>query len=223
MKNYNQAFRDKFSEFEAFMKNEFHNEKFDTKFICNNTLLMDNQEFWKQCVALRNIYSHSNGANFADITKESYNLFCSEVERIMKPKCALDIAIKDVYKVQKDVSVCDVITTMLAHNYTCTPIVDASNVVIGVFSSHSLMNYLSKECSILSKDFVIGNLIEFCPIEGDLDIEYAFVDETIPEYDVREMFKNSYDKHKRLEAVFVTQSGKSDAKLLGIITHWDLQ
>ena len=53
-------------------------------------------------------------------------------------------------------------------------------------------------------------------------IEYKFVAKTCDEYYIKDLFKKSLVDKKRLEALFVTENGHSSEKLLGIITHWDL-
>lgn len=224
MENYNQKFLEKFGEFEVYIKNKFNNDRFDRKFISSNPLLKNNQEFWSQCIALRNIYSHSGGMKIANITQSSYNLFCQEVKKIMKPRLASDISIKEVYKVQEKEPTLNVISTMLEKNYTCTPIVSNENIVIGVFTSHSLMKFLNNKNSktTLFEKTNIGDLIKYCAIQHDSDIEYKFISELTSECDIKELFKNTYNRHKRLEAVFVTDNGFENGKLLGIITHWDL-
>ena len=48
------------------------------------------------------------------------------------------------------------------------------------------------------------------------------IDFYIDEYYIKDLFKKSLSDKKRLEALFVSESGHSSEKLLGIITHWDL-
>lgn len=226
MNELNIKFRDKYGEFERYIK-----EKYDVNYLSDdvfdNEALKDKKILWKQSRALRNILSHNGGMDFANITPEKLEEFCNAVDKIMHPKKAIEIAIKEsnIYKVKSDESVLNVINTMINNNFTCTPIVNDDNKIIGVFSDHSLLLYTSKNPEIM-EDFSqvsIKDIMEYCSLESSSEIEYKFVSKDTKEDELKLMFKNSYDERKRLEAIFITHSGKQTEKLLGMLTLWDMQ
>lgn len=224
MNDLNVRFSDKFGEFEKYIKEKYNvNELYDDVF--DNDELKDNKVLWKHSKSLRNIYSHG-GLDFADINPEKLKEFCFLVDKFINPRKVLEVGIKesDVYKVTDEALVNDVIQKMLKENYTCTPIVDDSQKVIGVFSSNSFMIWAGNEKEI-AEDFTkttIKDIMDYCKLDSNKDIIYKFVSRETKEDEVRSMFKQYYENNKRLETVFITHNGKPNESLLGIITHWDL-
>ena len=113
---------------------------------------------------------------------------------------------------------------MLDENYTCAPIVNGKGIIEGVFSSHSLMLYFNQDKPDMAddvKNLKISDLGEFCDLYNDPDMEYRFVAKNITIDEVGEMFKDNFDKERRLEIVFITENGKPTEKILALLTHWD--
>lgn len=225
MNELNIKFKEKFGEFEKYIKEKYCvNELSDDVF--DNEALKNKKELWKHSRALRNIYSHG-GIDFANITPKKLEEFCKAVDKIMHPKKATEFCIKvnDVYKVTEKEIVINVINEMLKHNYTCTPIINEEQKVIGVFSSHSLMLYTYKNPEVV-EDFSkisIKDIIDYCKLDCNNDIEYKFISKDMEEDTIKELFKKAYAQGKRLETIFVTHNGSKKDKILGIITHWDIQ
>ncbi len=225
-----QDFLDKYTEFETFIKNRNNVGKFEKSDILNDKVLKRNRNLWEFYRNLRNLLTHEpdvRNGNYVILTQKLYDDFSRDVDRIMHPKTALNIAVKEssIYKVKQGEIISNVIETMLEKNYTCTPIVDNTEKLIGVFSSHSLMLYFNKYKDGIVEEpqkATIADLIEFCSLDENKEIEYKFVAKTCDEYYIKDLFKKSLVDKKRLEALFVTENGHSSEKLLGIITHWDL-
>jgi len=224
MQDLNNKFSNIFGKFETYIKskygvNELSDEVFEKK------ELKKNKEFWKKCRALRNIYSHG-GIDFADINPKRFEEFCMAVNKVMRPKSALEIGIREsnVYKVTVDEPVNKVISIMLQKNYTRTPIIDNTKKVIGVFSADSFMIWADKKGEIAEdfKTVSIGDVMDYCKLDGNEDITYKFASKETKEDEIREMFKVCYEKNQRLETIFITNSGNKNEGLLGIVTHWDL-
>lgn len=220
-------FLNKYTEIETFIRNKNKNtDKFD---ILDDEVIKKRLDIWKFYKSLRNLLTHQNNARngkFIHLTDELYNTFASEVNKVMYPLKAIDIAISSdkIYKVNKDEKINTVIQTMLDNNYTCTPIINENGRIEGVFSSHSLMLYFNRHKEEIveeTKNITIGDLGEFCNLYNDPDIEYRFVSRNITVNEVSEMFKNNFNKNKRLEVVFITDKGKSTEKVLALLTHWD--
>lgn len=225
MNELNIRFKEKFGEFEKYVKEKYGvNSLSDDVF--DNEGLKDKKVLWKHSRALRNILSHDGGMDFANITPEKLEEFCNAVDKIMHPKKAIELCIKAnaVYKATENEIAINVIKTMLDNNYTCTPIIDNEQKIIGVFSSHSLMLYINKNPEVV-EDFskiTIKDLIDVCKLNCNNDIEYKFISKDVQEDSIRELFKKSYEQGKRLETIFITHNGSNQEKILGIITHWDL-
>ena len=76
---------------------------------------------------------------------------------------------------------------------------------------------IEEPCSLLIKDF-----IKFCQLTNHQDIEYKFISKYETIKNVELMFKKSFKQNKRIETMFVTEKGDKSEKILGMLTHWDL-
>jgi CBS domain-containing protein len=222
-------FLSKYTEVESFIRSRNktdNNAKFD---ILDDKVIRKNSEIWKFYKSLRNLLTHQNDARngkFINLTDDLYQAFALEAKRVMRPQKAIDIAIPSskIYKITKNENVNTVIQTMLDENYTCAPIVNGKGIIEGVFSSHSLMLYFNQDKPDIAddtKNLKIADLGEFCDLYNDPDIEYRFVKKDITVDEVSEMFKENFDKERRLEVVFITENGKPTEKILALLTHWD--
>ena len=223
-------FLSKYTEIETFIRNKNQHTNNDKIDILEDRAIQKKLEIWKFYKSLRNLLTHQDCARngkFINFTDEFYRTFASEVEKIMHPQKAIDIAIPltKIYKVTEDQKINVVVQKMLDNNYTCTPIINKNGVVEGVFSSHSLMLYFNKHKQEIVEEtanITIGDLVEFCGLQGDADIEYKFVSRTITVNEVMDLFEKDFNKNKRLEVIFITDNGKQSEKVLALLTHWDL-
>lgn len=167
---------------------------------------------------LRNLAAHNSlkYVDVLDVAIERIDNFISEItatslERVMIP-------IKKLYKANMSDKVLPALRVLRDKNYSYLPIVGRNNVCEEVFSSYILMSYL---CSGNTLD----NNTTFDDIYTALDnislketCEYLPLESSV--ISVANTFKVTSDFH--LDVVLVTQDGKSDSPLLGMITVWDL-
>ena len=96
---------------------------------------------WDAYRDFRNILTHDDRVNdndIAEMTKEAYEQFTKMTDKIINPKRASNICIKDVYKAKDDTSLNAVLETMKQNDFSNVPVVDKDNHVIGVFSHYIL-------------------------------------------------------------------------------------
>ena len=224
-------FTKKYIEFETEIKRRNNIDKYDkrTDYIKTDKILSKRMNLWYMYKDLRNLLSHEHDVrnkNYLIVTQDCYDAFLNDVEKAIHPNKAINIAQYPVSTANHNSIVSDVISNMLENNFTCTPIVDDKGVVLGIFSPHSLMLYFeyNKEEILASEPqkTKISEIIKFCKIDNDKDIEYKFVNKNMDEFEIRELFESSYHKNKRLEAIFVTEHGNPNEKIIGIITNWDI-
>ena len=226
-----QSFLNKYTEFETFIKNRNQNSRNGDDFnILDDIELKQNIKKWKLYKNLRNLLTHEDklmNEVYVSIRETLYQDFLKDVEKIMNPPLVTRIFVPTnrIFKAYSITPLNDVINEMLKKNYTCVPILDNDEHVVGVFSSHSLMLYFQKHpteiieepCSLLIKDF-----IKFCQLTNHQDIEYKFISKYETIKNVELMFKKSFKQNKRIETMFVTEKGDKSEKILGMLTHWDL-
>jgi predicted transcriptional regulator len=116
----------------------------------------------------------------------------------------------------------DVMHMMREKGYSYVPIVE-HGVVEGVFSENSLFTYFISENKLsLDNHCTIDDLDGCIALHNHMSERFEFVPRDMPAVDVVEMFSKDMMGGKRLAAVFVTQNGKADEKMLGMISSWDV-
>lgn len=167
---------------------------------------------------IRNILIHESTyiRKYMDIQKEAIDFLESEIKRIDKSQTALNIMISydNVYYCENGDDINDVIAKMREKHYTSIPILKEKRV-IGIFTEKQ---YVS---NILSGD--LKQEIDYTQysLNGDYAHYYDFVSKEKTVEELEDLFEEKKD-NKRLGMLFVTQSGNSNEKILGIITVYDV-
>lgn len=91
----------------------------------------------------------------------------------------------------------------------------------GLISPSGLMEYLAEtvEDDVISREITTLSDILLHTRTGR---SYEFISADLSIYAAEEMFSEAVVKGRRLDALLITESGRRDEKLLGIITPWDL-
>lgn len=178
---------------------------------------------------LRNFFQHNK--KIADdypvqATDNLLLLIDSIIDKVKNPEMVYNKSIKfsNICYAGKDDLIYDYMLKMKENVYTHIPILD-NKVVIGVFSENSLLGALTEEEIIYDKFTTRFNdelIFKHCLIDNHVTEVFEFVSKNTYLEDVKEMFKKSFSQHKRLSLIFITEHGRKDEKLLGIITPWDV-
>lgn len=149
-------------------------------------------------------------------------LLISKIEHREKCKDAA-VPFRKIMFAKYNDSVKKYMSAMHKNLFTHIPIINDSNCVIGVFDENSIFNFLSNETIIeIDEKILFSDIKEYLSLD-DRDMETfiffkngAYVDDLLQDFN--EKFKN----RSRLEAVFLTSTGRKNEPLLGMITAWDL-
>jgi len=178
---------------------------------------------------IRNILQHKptfNGEYPIQPNSEIINNVQKVINYINNPPKAYDkcIQIQNVCYVKEDDLIYPIMLKMKDNVYTHIPILE-NGVVQGVFSENTLFGALIEDELIYQKDFTKFNtelIQKYCNIRNHVSETFAFIPREIDLEDVKEMFLKSFQNKQRLAMLFVTQHGRPEEKLLGIITPWDV-
>lgn len=114
-----------------------------------------------------------------------------------------------------------VMRNMLKNGYSHVPVCDRSGVV-GVFSTHSVFEYLAQHgFDALPVNARIADLKEYLRCDRSSGERYMFVPADTSIVSVRRAFQRQTERNRRLSCVFVTADGKQDQKLICMLTPWD--
>ena len=106
--------------------------------------------------------------------------------------------------------------------YTYVPILEDGKLV-GVFSENTLLDIVNLESGI-----IIDEETKFDSIKSALMIEnhsmedFVFVARNKNVYDIELLFKDYFSRNKILGCIYVTENGKRDEQILGMLTAWDV-
>ena len=109
------------------------------------------------------------------------------------------------------------IKVMVEKIYTHIPIFE-NDKLVGVFSENTLLDIVNKESGI-----VISNDTRFKEIQKNLRIEnhsfqeFKFISRNKNIYDIEDIFKDYFTRNKRLGCVYITENGKENEKILGML------
>lgn len=222
-------FLDKYHELENYAKARFNCEDGPTAItrLLQHKSLKAEKAKLMTCKDVRRLLSHNpkiNNSYPVTPSDELINLLTKIVEKINKPPKCCDFAIpfKDVYFRKIDDHVLETMKTMKEKVYTHVPIMENGKVT-GIFSDNTLFAYILEEKIIeINKDMTFKDIERFLPVNVHLTETFRFVPYNMDIYALEEEFHKALHKEERIGMLFLTQNGKENEKLLGIITPWDL-
>ena len=179
------------------------------------------------CRILRNLLSHYDwskaGNDMIIITDQALrqvnNLYYS-----LNPVTLMRIAIRagQIFAPASTDSVLNAIKVMHRNDYSYIPIVD-NHRITGVFSIKTLLRIAAEDkIQELTDRLTFQDILDFIRITEDLDRPYGFIDTNTTVEDAAELFQRSKRRKRKLDVLFITDNGKVDGTLQGMLTPTDL-
>ena len=179
------------------------------------------------CRVVRNFLVHNPRVKgeFAVVPSDELVDFMQKcVDRIKSPLKAIDYAIKinNMYTAALSSRVIDVIRYMHTNGFTHVPVME-DNRLIGVFSANVLFGYLAGVgIDDITIDARMDQFIENIALHNHTNEYFIFMSRDVTLYEVSRRFKIDAKTMKQLCAIFLTQNGKSDERVLAMITPYSL-
>lgn len=193
-----------------------------------NKVFADNFQDLKIFSEVRNMLIHNPYKQFANPLFYPHSYITKKYEEIINlifnPPLALSIAVPAnvIYKATPDTLIQKLMKTMIDKNYTHVPIIKDGSM-IGVFSENTLLSFLvTNHEGIILKDAKVSDFAEFIPFDKHMNEYFEFIPRKKLLTDVEKIFRQGMKDGKRIAVVYITENGKSDEKVLGMITPWDL-
>ncbi|MBO7729756.1 MAG: CBS domain-containing protein [Lachnospiraceae bacterium] len=145
------------------------------------------------------------------------------IDRLEHPLSAIRIAvpIEEVLSASLDSPVLDSLEKMYKRAFSHMPILEEGKVA-GVFSGSSLMNCVLYKHIMFSGDLKFRDIKDTFTFDQHPSETFRFVSRDTLVSDISDMFDETLQQEERIGMIFVTENGKSDEELLGIITAWDV-
>ena len=179
------------------------------------------------CREVRNLLSHHARFEGEEAVEpsEKLNVFLKRLLYFLEnPPQAHKIGTKteDLLCASRDTLLLDIFARMEKRGFSHVPILEG-NSLYGVLSISTLFTHYKKHPDEkLGHDANVGRLWEFLPPEKHMNERFAFVAPSCSYEKLRTLFADGGPSKKRLAAVFVTANGRPNARLLGMVTPWDM-
>jgi len=173
---------------------------------------------------LRNHISHGLKVNeyiFAIPTEKAIEKLSNFVEKVVEPPLCVEFFKKEVYSVSTNDLFKDLLSSMKKKGYTYVPVYDLKEKFLGIVTESGILQWLSDQ--MLDDNFLdlTKVRIEHLPISTSSK-DYIFVSAHTNIYQADEIFSQRKMKGRGLGAMFITQNGTSDEKIIGIISGNDV-
>jgi CBS domain-containing protein len=119
-------------------------------------------------------------------------------------------------------SVLAAVKVMQRNDYSYIPIVE-NHRIVGVFSTKTLMRIVAEDNSVLlSENLKFRDIAGFTQIADEPTAHYGFINPNTTVEDVSLKFQRSKSRKVRLDMLFITDNGRSDGVLQGMVTPVDI-
>lgn len=227
--NRTEEFLDKYKQMEVLVRNEYNLGNNDSvmNFLISNNEFKALENELDLCRDTRNLLSHNpkiNGEYAVYPSEEMIKLLDKVIQKVTQPIKASNIMVKksELCFMGMEDKVLDAMAVMKEHSYKYIPIL-ADGVLVGMFSAKTVLEIMVNEgTDIFKGDMTFESIKNYISIENVSEKTFAFVGNSTLLSEIKEIFKDDVDNKERINIIFVTQHGKKDEKLLGIITAWEI-
>jgi predicted transcriptional regulator len=138
-----------------------------------------------------------------------------------RPNYALTIATKEVVFYNYFDHITDLINGIKEHSYSRYPVY-LNNQYKGLLKTGDIVKWMSEHLDRTILDICNITVADVLALDAVKEHPVAFAPKTINIFDAEELFELAHQQNKNLEAVIITENGKTNESPLGLITAWDL-
>ena len=179
------------------------------------------------CRLLRNLLSHYDwskaGSDMVIVTDQAVRQV-NNLYYALNPVTLMRVAIRagQIFAPSPEDSVLAAIKVMQRNDYSYIPIVE-NHRIVGVFSTKTIMRIVAENNSVLlSEELKFKDIAGFTRLVDESVAHYGFIDSNTNMEDVSLKFQRSKTRKVRLDMLFITDNGRSDGLLQGMVTPVDL-
>ncbi len=180
------------------------------------------------CREVRNLLTHHalvGGEPAVEPSEALLESLRNVLHFLNEPRPALEIATprKDMLFATPAHSARKIMAAMEKKGYSHVPVFGESRL-IGVFSVSTIFSWLVEHPEEdPDPDAPVEAFSEYLALDRHTSERFEFVDRDADYWQVRSLFLRKPGRHeKRLAVVFITDDGRKDGRILGMITPWDL-
>lgn len=180
----------------------------------------------KYCQEVRNLLQHRQmiGEKYpVEPSKEMLEFLQNTINAVLDRKTCAEIMVplKSAVCCKVTDRVLDRIDEIGLSTHSHVPVLRGNNVV-GVFTPTSFLSYMVDCRRSPDENMTFGKLEKYIHFDHHSTEAYAFISGSLHVDELKDMFEDFYSSGRRLCMAFVTDNGKGDGNLLGIISPWDI-
>ena len=188
-----------------------------------NSLIRQKAERLKSFGRLRNAIQHGSALN-GEAIAEPHDKIVEEIidieEKLRSPK-RMNHFFREVYSLTGTDSMSKMLQLVHEFQYSQFPVFNSEGEFISLVTESGITNWLAsnvKDDLISFEETRVSDLLSV----DELAETYRFISRITTVYEAKDYFLQAANEGRKLEALLITESGKSNQALLGIVTHWDL-
>jgi hypothetical protein len=191
-----------------------------------NQVIRRHWPFLKSMQELRNALVHEHDGEALAAPTEAALVRMRKIRSALenlKKAGDLGVARSKLFIARPEMRVVDLIREMRAGHFSCVPVLDAADVLLGVFSETTAFDASAANGEIMiTGQCTLEELRPFWTLGADRTEMFVFVDRSALVEDIRGRFARANPDGRRLAAVFVSRGGREDRPIEGMITPWDV-
>lgn len=182
----------------------------------------------KYCQEVRNLLQHRQ--KFGDEypvqpSREMIDFLEDTISSIKNRKKCFEIMIpkKRVFYKKLKNKLSETLPKMKNASFSHVPILDEKGCIAGVFTAYSFFTMVAeKDEGTLLRNKTFEEVKEYIALDYHTSVAYCFVSRDLYVDELKNLFETTYSKGKRLAMVFVTEKGRANERIIGIISPWDV-
>ena len=179
------------------------------------------------CRMLRNLLSHydwSKAGNDMIIVTDQAIRQVNNLYYSLNPVTLMRVAIRagQIFAPSPEDSVLAAVKVMQRNDYSYIPVVE-NHRIVGVFSTKTLMRLVAENNGVnISETLKFKEIADLIQLKDESNAHYGFINPNMTVEDISLKFQRSKTRRMRLDMLFITDNGRSDGLLQGMVTPVDL-
>ena len=224
-----EIFLDDYRKLEDIIRNKYHLENWESamNYLEKRTEFKEIASELRYCREVRNLLSHKPKVRqeySVEPSDEMVKLLEDMIRQLEQAPVIMDLAVPSARILSKSYenNVIATLRQMNDRSFGNVPIME-KGIVKGVLSEKAIVNYLVREEKFhISDKLCLKDIRDYLLLENHQKECYRFVKKDALISDVSALFHQAIDQGYRIGMVFITEHGRSDERVLGIVTAWDL-
>lgn len=223
-----QEFIDLFNEIEQYLQKKSKHDHYQSfqnlidEFKHKNSIVDFYYEELAHIKQVRNVLVH-NHEFYAVPNEKSMETIRNIKKMLMSPPTVIALFADEVMTARHDDPIMKTIIKMDERGYTQVPVLNDEKEVIDMLTTNTITRWLGSlqldgEVYKIKKTMTVNEALDY----GEEKLIYEFVAADLNIASVIEIFNRVQKSDKKLEGILITENGKKNEDLLGIITKWDI-